>query len=111
VLLAVVADQGLADGLGRGMAARVVVAGQLVRVALAGDDGADDPHPGGAAHVRDHVVRLQVHLRQRLLQVLDVGGGMVEQPLAAGAGRRATSRPRPWAGSWRAAAHCRRQKA
>ena len=107
VLLAVVADQGLPDRLDRGVAARVAIGGQHVRVALAGHDGADDAHPGRARDVRDDVMELQVHLRQRLLHVLDVGGGVVQQPLALAQIGPQTRRSRPGAGSCPAAGHTR----
>ena len=46
------------------------------------DDGPDDPHPRDPGDVRDDVVQLHVHLHERLLHVLDVGGGVLHQPFA-----------------------------
>ena len=95
VLLALVAGQGLPDRLGRGMAAPVAMGGQHGRVALAGHDGADDAQAGRPGDVRDDVVELQVHLRQRLLHVLDVRRRRSPAAARAGAGRRAAPRSRP----------------
>ena len=39
------------------------------------------PHPGHAGDVRNDVMEVQVHLGQRLLHVLNVGGRVIEQPL------------------------------
>ena len=90
-----------------GLAARVAIGRQHVRIALAGHDRPDDAHAGRARDVRDDVMELQVHLRQRLLHVLDVGGGIVQQPLAlaqiGAQGRDLALR----AGSWPGAAHIR----
>ena len=82
MLLPVVADQGLADRLVGGLAALVAQGRKHARVALAGHDGADDAHAGGAGDVRHDVVQLKVHLHERLLHVLDVRGRIVQQPLA-----------------------------
>ena len=91
----------------RGLAALVAQGGQHGRVSLAGHDGADDAQAGRAGDVGDDVVQLQVHLRQRLLHVLDVRRGVVQQALAlaqVGAQRGDLGLR---AGSWRAAAHTR----
>jgi hypothetical protein len=45
-------------------------------------DCADDPKPGDAGDVGNDMVKLQIHLGQRLLHVLDVRGGVLEQTLA-----------------------------
>ena len=82
VFLTGVADQGLLDRLQRCAAARVAMGGQHLRISLARHDGPDDPHPSCAGDVRDDMVELQVHLRQRLLHVLDMRGGIVQQALA-----------------------------
>ena len=82
VLGAVVAGQRLLDCLSTGVAALVAQARQHVGVTLAGDDCADDAQAGHARDVRDDVMELQVHLCQRLLHVLDMGGRILEQPLA-----------------------------
>jgi hypothetical protein len=82
VLFPVVADQGLANRLDRGVAPAVPIRGQGVRVALARHECPDDAHPGRPGDVRDDVVDLQVHLGQRLLHVLDVRGRVIQQALA-----------------------------
>ena len=49
---------------------------------VATDDGADDPQSGGAGDVGDDVVKLHVHLHERLLHVLNVGGGVLHEAFA-----------------------------
>ena len=44
----------------------------LQRIALPGDDGAQDPLAGFPDHIGNDVGQLQIHLRQRLLHVLYV---------------------------------------
>ena len=50
------------------------------RIALAGQNGPDDPQPGDPGHVADHAVQLQIHLDQGFLNVLDVSAGVLDQP-------------------------------
>jgi hypothetical protein len=40
-----------------------------------------DPHAGHAGDIGDNVVKLQVHLHQRLLHVVDMSGCVFHQPL------------------------------
>jgi len=84
VLLPIVSDQRPANSLFRRLDAQIAQRCQGHRVALTRQDGADDAHAGGASDVGDDVVQLQVHLHQRLLHVLDMGGRVVKQafPLA-----------------------------
>jgi hypothetical protein len=82
VLLPVIADQGLPDGVHRGMTARVTMSCQHRRIPLTGDEGADDGHAGHPGDIRDNVMELKIHLHQRLLPVLDMRGGRVKQPFA-----------------------------
>ena len=82
MLLPIVARQGLADRLVGRLAALVAQGRKHTRVALAGHDRADDAHACGAGDVRHDMMQLQVHLRERLLHVLDMRGGVVQQPLA-----------------------------
>ena len=63
------------------MAAVVAVRGQDPGIALAGSDGTDDAHAGHPGDISNDMMQLQVHLHQRLLHVLDVGRGIIEQPL------------------------------
>jgi hypothetical protein len=81
MLFPFIADQGLLDGFQRGVTAGITVRRQHRRVPLAGDEGADDGHAGHPGDVRDDMVELKIHLRQRLLHVLDMRGGIVEQPI------------------------------
>ena len=82
VLGTVVTDERLADGVLGGVAPAVAERGQLIGRVVARHDGSDDAHPGEPGSVRDHVVQLHVHLHERLLHVLNVCGGVVDQPLA-----------------------------
>ena len=66
----------------RGVATDVAKLGQLLGRVVARDDRPDDAHAGDPRDVRDHVVQLHVHLHERLLHVLNVRGGIVDQPLA-----------------------------
>ncbi|MCY1371411.1 hypothetical protein D9M69_585510 [compost metagenome] len=77
----VVAHQGALDGVSARLAAGVAQGGQLRRVALAGDNGPDDPHARGPGDVGDHMVQLQIHVGERLLHVLDMRRSVVEMPL------------------------------
>jgi len=52
-----------------------------VGIALARDNSPDNPHPSRAGDVRYDVMKLQVHLHQGLLHVLDVGGCVFHKPL------------------------------
>jgi len=54
---------------------------QRFRVALAGQDRADDAQAGGAGDVGDDVVELKIHLRKPL-HMLDVRGRVRQQTLA-----------------------------
>ena len=53
-----------------------------IRVALARHDGTDNPHVGCSSDICHNMMELKVHLHQRLLHVLNVGGGIFDQPLA-----------------------------
>ena len=79
VLVAVVAGQGGGDLVDRGFAVRVTVLGEDVRVAFAGDEGAEDREPGLADDVADHARQEEVHLDQSLLHPLDVGTGVLDE--------------------------------
>jgi hypothetical protein len=50
-------------------------------IALASDNRSDDPHAGRAGDIRDNMMEPQIHLRQSLLHVLDMGGCVFHQPL------------------------------
>ena len=58
--------------------------GQLPGVALPCNDGPNNVHPGLTSNVAHYVLKLYVHLRQRLLHMLDVPGCVLDQhgPLA-----------------------------
>ncbi len=64
------------------MASHVPIGCQNVRIALACNNGSDNPHAGRAGDVGDDMMELQVHLHQCLLHMLDMGGGVFHQPLA-----------------------------
>ena len=82
VLGAVVPGEGRGDHVGGGPAAVVTMGGQRVGIAHAGENVAHDPLAGDAGEIGDHGVELEVHLHERLLHALDVGGGAVHQGLA-----------------------------
>ena len=79
MLRQVIAGQCLPDGLQRFLAPHVPILGQSGWIAHSVDDGADDLHPRHAGDVGDDVVQLDIHLHQRLLHVLDVRRGVVDQ--------------------------------
>lgn len=58
VLLAVIADQCGFDRVHRGFAADIPERGKNLRIALAGDDGTDDPHAGRTSDVGDDMMKL-----------------------------------------------------
>ena len=72
MLGAIAPGEGLRDRLSTGVATVVAQARQRLRVALAGKDRAYDTQPSRAGDVGDNVVKLKIHLRQRLLHMLDV---------------------------------------
>ena len=72
VLGAVATSERLLDRLNAGVATIMAQARQHLGVTFAGEDGADNPHAGGAGDVGNDVVKLEVHLRQRLLHVLNM---------------------------------------
>ncbi|MEM5461945.1 hypothetical protein VSR69_45510 [Paraburkholderia phytofirmans] len=75
-----VARPRMTNGLKAFLATDVAHCCESVRIALAGDDRADDAHPSDACEIRDHMVQLDIHECQRLLHVLDVRGGVVGIP-------------------------------
>ncbi len=79
VIITPVPYQGLGDGLLALAATGIPHLGQLLRVPYIREDGADDPHPGGTSDIADNVLELDVHLRQSLLHMLDVVGGVGDQ--------------------------------
>lgn len=58
------------------LTAVVAQGSQLLRVALARDNGPDDPLPGSAHDIAEGLRQLDVHLQQRLLHVEDMGNVM-----------------------------------
>ena len=78
----IVALQRAFDGLGGRLATHVPHCSECLGVTFAGNDGANNLHTRHAGHVSHDVVQLQVHERQRLLHVLDVGSRVVQVPLA-----------------------------
>jgi hypothetical protein len=82
VFAAVVAVESLADGLDGRVAAPIAMLGQGLGISNPVDDIAHDLHPGQTRDVRDHVVELDVHEHERLLHVLDVRGGVLDDALS-----------------------------
>jgi len=77
-----IALEGEGDGGLIVLAAVVPELGQAVRIALACQDGAQDPHAGDAGDIADHVMELEVHLFEGLLHVLNVVGSVAGEHLA-----------------------------
>ena len=77
------AFEALGDHLPAGVNARMAEGCERVRIPLAGEDRADDPHAGPPAEIADDVRELDVHLGQCLLHSLDAGadGAHVVAPL------------------------------
>jgi hypothetical protein len=82
VLGLVVAGEGLADRFGRRLAPHIPVRREHIEIALAVDDGTQDPHARDARDVAHDVVQLQIHLHQRLLHMLHVRSGVLEESFA-----------------------------
>ena len=82
VLGAVVSSERLLDGFDAGVAAVIAQARQRLGIMLAREDCTDDPRSGCACDIGDDMVKLEVHLGQRLLHVLNMRGRVLEQTLA-----------------------------
>ena len=81
VLIGVLASQIFGD---RGLALRATVLahpGQLLRVTLSCQDGANDPHPRLSRDICDRLVNPDVHLRERFFHVLDLRRRLSDQSL------------------------------
>jgi hypothetical protein len=83
MLVAPVAGEGLDDGLFGGLAAGLAEASQGDRIALTGYHRPQDLLAGNPGDVGEDVVKLQVHLLERLLHMQDVGGAMLDELGAA----------------------------
>lgn len=70
-----------ADRLDGRMAARIAVGCQHVGIVLSRYNSSDNPHPSRAGDVGDDMMKLQVHLHQGLLHVLDVSSCVFHEPL------------------------------
>ena len=64
------------DGVAAGLDAMIFEGGELLRIALAGEDGLEDGQAGDAGQIADDVVDLEVHLGEGFLQVLDMAAGV-----------------------------------
>ena len=70
----VIAHEAARNRVGGGFDPPISKARQLVWIALALQNGIDDPQSRDARDVCNHVVDLDIHLRERLLNMLDVLG-------------------------------------
>lgn len=77
-----VAPQSLGDRRRGRLDPPIAVPGQHVGVPLAGEDRVEDGQAGDPGQVAQDVVELEVHLGERLLHVLGVGGGQLDQAVA-----------------------------
>ena len=82
MLGAVVPGQRGDDLFLRGLAVRVAMLGEDVRVALPADEVAEDRQPSLADDVADDAREQEVHLGQDLLHALDVGAGGLDEDVA-----------------------------
>ena len=82
VLGPIIAHQRLRNGLRGGLDGAVAVLGQQLRVALPPENRVQDRQPRDPGDVAQDVMELEVHLVQRLLDVLDVSGRQVDQGVA-----------------------------
>jgi hypothetical protein len=64
------------------VAAAVAMRSECRRIALARHNAANDAHPTRTRDVGHDVVQLDIHLHQGLLHVLNVRGGIVQQPFS-----------------------------
>ena len=78
VLFPIVPNKCFTDCLNRFLAAAVAESSQRCGVALTCNDRAHNAHACHPGDVRDDVMKLHIHLRQRFLHVLDVGGGRIQ---------------------------------
>lgn len=74
-----IAVQRAGDGSLIIFATAITQAGENQGVTLAIDNGLDDPHSRCPSDIGDHVGKLEVHLGQGLLHMLDVRGGIAHQ--------------------------------
>ena len=74
-----IALEGAGDQIAGSFDAMVFEGGQLLGIALAGEDGIEDGQAGDAGQVADDVMDLDIHLGEGFLEVLDVGGGVADQ--------------------------------
>jgi hypothetical protein len=79
VLRPVVADERLHDRRFARLDPPVAQRGQRARIAFAVEDRIQDRQAGDTGQVADHVMKVQVHLRERLLHVLHVPCGRFDQ--------------------------------
>jgi hypothetical protein len=82
MFVTVVSHQRFHDGLLRGSDAPVSEISQLLRITLTRQNGVEDGQTGGPGDVADHVMNLKVHLVQRLLHVLQMNRGHLDQAVA-----------------------------
>ena len=75
VLFPIVPNECFTDCLNRFLAAAVAESSQRRGVALTCNDRAHNAHACHPGDIRDDVMKLHIHLRQRFLHMLDVGGG------------------------------------
>ena len=82
VLRSIIAVQGRFDRLDRGVATNIAIGCQDFQITFARDEGPNDAHACEACGVGCNMVKLKVHLHQRLLHVPNVGGCVFYRPFA-----------------------------
>ena len=82
VCRAIMACERFCDGRDRRLTPDIAVGGQRGGIVITSHNGADDLHPRGPGDIRHDVMPLHMHQHQRLLPMLHVGRGILQQALA-----------------------------
>jgi hypothetical protein len=79
VLVGPLAEQRFGNGLFIPATTTISHRRQLLRIALAAENGPDDPHSGHTRNICDRLIQPHIHLCERLLHVLDRAGRRFDQ--------------------------------
>jgi len=67
------------NGIATGLDAMIFEGGELLGIALAGEDRFEDGQAGDAGEITDDIVDLEIHLGERLLNMLDMTPGITRE--------------------------------
>ena len=67
------------NGIATGLDAMIFEGGELLGIALAGEDRFEDGQSGDAGEITDDVVDLEIHLGERFLDMLDMTPGITRE--------------------------------